>query len=271
MPELPEVETIAADVRPHLQGATILRARILKPDVLRRVRRPAFERALTGRRVLAVGRRAKHLVIELDNGARLVIQPRMTGAMLVDRDVADPYTVLRLELDTGLTARFRDVRRLGAIFLLDERAWSRYDADIGPEPLDAAFTADRLADALRGTRTAVKKAIMDQKRLAGVGNIYASEACWIARIDPSRPANRLNPDEVARLHDAIVDVLERSIANRGTTVRDYRTGTGEPGEFQGRLAVYGRAGEPCPRCRTRIALTHALDARATYFCHRCQR
>jgi formamidopyrimidine-DNA glycosylase len=270
MPELPEVETIAADVRPHLQGATIIRARLLKTDVLRRIRRPAFERGLAGRRVITVGRRAKHLVFELDDGARLVIQPRMTGAMLVDRDNADPYTVLRLELDSGKTARFRDVRRLGVILLLDGRAWSRYDAAIGPEPLDPAFTPERLGSILSGTKTAVKKAIMDQKRLAGVGNIYASEACWIAGIDPSRPSGRLAAAELARLHAAIVDVLTRAIANRGTTVRDYRTGTGEPGEFQGRLAVYDRAGEPCLRCGTRIALTHALDGRATYFCHRCQ-
>lgn len=270
MPELPEVETIAADVRPHLQGATILRARIFRPDVLRRIRRPAFERRVTGRRIVAVGRRAKHLVFTLDDGARIVIQPRMTGAMLVD-DEPDPYTVLRLELDTGRVARFRDVRRLGAIFLLNEAAWHRYDAGIGPEPLDPAFTPQRLAAALAGTRAAVKKAIMDQKRLAGVGNIYASEACWIAGIDPSRPAHRLSGHEVSLLHGAVVDVLARSIANRGTTVRDYRTGSGGPGDFQGRLAVYDRAGEPCLRCGTRIALTHALDGRATYFCHRCQR
>jgi formamidopyrimidine-DNA glycosylase len=271
VPELPEVETIAADVRPHLQGATIRRARILKPDVLRRIRRPAFERGVTGRRIVQVGRRAKHLVITLDDGARIVIQPRMTGAMLVDDADADPYTVLRLELDSGRVARYRDVRRLGVILLLKDAAWRRYDAAIGPEPLDPAFTPDRLAAALAGTRAAVKKAIMDQKRLAGVGNIYASEACWIAGIDPSRPAQRLSADEVTLLHGAIVDVLTRAIAHRGTTVRDYRTGTGGPGDFQGRLAVYGRAGEPCRRCGTRIALTHALDARATYFCHRCQR
>jgi formamidopyrimidine-DNA glycosylase len=270
MPELPEVETIAADVRPHLQGATIRRARILKPDVLRRIRRPAFERGVSGRRVVTVGRRAKHLVLTLDDDARVVIQPRMTGAMLVD-DAPDPYTVLRLELASGKVVRFRDVRRLGAIFLLLPAAWRRYDAAIGPEPLEPAFTAERLAAALEGTRAAVKKAIMDQKRLAGVGNIYASEACWIAGVDPSRPAHRLTPVEVARLRDAIVDVLARSIRNRGTTVRDYRTGTGEPGDFQGRLAVYDRAGEPCLRCGTRIALTHTLDGRSTYFCYRCQR
>ena len=276
MPELPEVETIAADVRPHLLGARIARARVLKPDILRGVGRPAFERSVTGRLIASVERRAKHLVIRLDDGKRIVIQPRMTGALLVDRagfevrGARDPYDVIELHLDSGARVHYRDVRRLGAVFLLTPRAWVRYDAAIGPEPLEPSFTPERFAAILRTGRLAVKKAIMDQRRLAGVGNIYASEALWAAGLDPSRAASTVRPAEAARLHAAIVDVLRRSIAGRGTTVRDYRTGTGEPGEFQGRLAVYGRSGEPCLQCGTRITLTHAIDARATYFCHRCQ-
>jgi len=277
MPELPEVETIASDVRPHLEGARIERARVFKPDVLRSVSRPAFEHGLSGRTVTRVGRRAKHLVLSLDNGARVVIQPRMTGALLVDgaglevRGARDPYDVLEFRLDSGERVHYRDVRRLGAVFLLTPTAWARYDAAIGPEPLEPDFTPARLTAILAGGALAVKKAIMDQRRLAGVGNIYASEALWAARIDPSRAARTIRPEEAAGLHAAITDVLRRSISGRGTTVRDYRTGTGEPGSFQGRLAVYDRAGEPCLRCGTRIALTHAIDARATYFCHRCQR
>jgi formamidopyrimidine-DNA glycosylase len=276
MPELPEVETIASDVRPHLVGTRIVRARVIKPDVLRGIRRPAFEGALAGRRVVAVGRRAKHVVLTVDSGARIVIQPRMTGALLVDgagfeeRGARDPYDVLELHLDSGERVHYRDVRRLGAILLLTPRAWASYDSALGPEPLEPDFTPERLAAILRRARLAVKKAIMDQRRLAGVGNIYASEALWLARIDPSRAACSIGPQAVRRLHAAIVDVLRSSIAGRGTTVRDYRTGTGEPGRYQGRLAVYGRAGQPCVACGTRIALTHAIDARATYFCHRCQ-
>ena len=276
MPELPEVETIARDIRPHLAGRRILRARVFKPDILRGIRRPAFERALAGRFVSSVGRRAKHLVILLDDDRRLVVQPRMTGSMTAavrgeGREVRTPYACLTLDLDDGARVTYRDVRRLGAVYLLTPAQWKRYEAAIGPEPLDAAFTAERLAAILGRAKVAVKKAIMDQRRLAGVGNIYASEACWIARIDPSRSAHRLTADEVGRLHAAIVDVLGRAVAGRGTTVRDYRTGTGEPGTYQGRLAVYDRAGEPCLRCGTRIALTHSLDGRSTYFCHRCQR
>ena len=274
MPELPEVETIARDVRPRLVGATLSRVRLHKSDVLRGVKRPAFLAALEGRSVAAVGRRAKHLVILLDDGVRLVIQPRMTGSLTVERGPGgDPYAVIEADLSTGGRLQYRDVRRLGAVHLLRPDAWRRYTARIGPEPLARAFTAGRLAEALAGGKLAVKKALMDQRRLAGVGNIYANEALWRARIDPSRPARSIRPAEVRRLHRALVAILRSAIRHHGTTVRDYRTGTGESGEFQERLDVYGRAGQGCRRCgpRRRIALTHAIDQRATYFCPGCQR
>lgn len=267
-------------MRPHLKGALIMSARIFKPDILRNVKRPAFEKGLTGRRILQVGRRAKHLVFELDNGSRVVIRPGMTGAMLVGRESGighresagkrDPYDVLHLSLSNGKLARYRDVRRLGGIYLLDPKQWEKYDAAIGPEPLDKAFTPAAFLGILEGGRVAIKKAIMDQKKLAGVGNIYASEALWMSEIDPSREARTITPAEAERLHGAIVDVLRRSIRGRGTTVRDYRTGTGEAGTFQGRLAVYGREREPCLRCGRRIVMTHAIDARSSYFCPGCQ-
>jgi formamidopyrimidine-DNA glycosylase len=271
VPELPEVETIARDLRPGLSGARISDVRIHRPDVLRGTAPSALVRALRGRRVVEVGRRAKHLVILLDDGARLVIQPRMTGSLYITvKNARDPYGVL----DVGLGARgrlvFRDVRRLGTVQLLRPDRWATYSARIGPEPLEKGFTAEALGRALLRGRLAVKKALMDQRRLAGVGNIYANEALWLARIDPSRPAHGLTRAEVARLHHAVVGVLRRAVVGRGTTVRDYRTGTGEPGTFQGRLAVYGRAGEPCLACGHHISLTHAIDLRATYFCAWCQ-
>jgi len=273
VPELPEVETIARDVRPFLVGATLTRVRLFKSDVLRGVGRAAFLRALEGRAVEAVDRRAKHLVILLDDGNRLIIQPRMTGSLTVERDEeTDPYAVIEADLSTGGRLRYRDVRRLGAVHLLGVTAWERYTAKIGPEPLEKGFTPARLAAALAGGSLAVKKAVMDQRRLAGVGNIYANEALWRAELDPSRPARSLTPAEIRRLHRAIVAILRTAIRRRGTTVRDYRTGTGEAGEFQERLDVYGRAGQGCRRCgpRRRIALTHAIDQRATYFCPGCQ-
>ncbi len=273
MPELPEVETIARDVRPSLAGARLSRVRILKTDVLRGITRPALLRVLEGARVEAVDRRAKHLVILLADGNRLIIQPRMTGSLtVVGRDGSDRYAVIEADLSTGGRLRFRDVRRLGAVHLLGPKAWERYTARIGPEPLEPDFTPERLGKVLADGTLAVKKALMDQRRLAGVGNIYANEALWRARIDPSRQARRITPAEVRRLHKAVVAILRSAIRSRGTTVRDYRTGTGESGEFQERLDVYGRAGEGCRRCgpRRRIAMTHAIDQRATYFCPGCQ-
>jgi len=276
VPELPEVETIARDIRPHLKGRTITSARVFKADILKNSSRPRFEKGVTGRRITAVGRRAKNIVLELDDERRIVIQPGMTGAMLVERPdprppTPDRYDVIRLSLDSRKTAVYRDVRRLGRVYLFDPKQWARHDAGIGPEPLDPAFTAEAFHALLKGSKLAIKKAIMDQRKLAGVGNIYANEALWVAGIDPSREARRIKPEEAALLRDAIVRILADSIEGRGTTVRDYRTGTGEPGSFQGRLVVYERAGEPCLRCGRRIAQTHAIDARSSYFCPGCQR
>lgn len=281
MPELPEVETIARDLRPHLEGARVRSARVIRPDILRGVGTGTFEKKVRGRRLVRVWRRAKHLVLDLDDGNRIVIQPRMTGALLVGGGDAgprkgretDPYDTLEMFLDNGVRVHYRDVRRLGAVFLLAPPQWRRYEAAIGPEPLERSFTPRVLGGILSGGSLAVKKAIMDQRRLAGVGNIYASEALWMAGIDPSRPARTIGTDEIRRLHAAIVGVLRRSIRSRGTTIRDFRTGTGEAGTFQGRLSAYGRSGKPCLRCRggKRIVMTHAIDGRATYFCPGCQR
>jgi formamidopyrimidine-DNA glycosylase len=275
VPELPEVETIARQLRPRLVGRTIRRAELRKTDVLRRVSKQRLLRTLRRNAITAVGRRAKHAVVQLRSGHRLVIQPRMTGSLVVTRraprDDEDRYAVLVCTLDDGARFVYRDVRRLGTVWLLDDRGWAAYDARLGPEPLAAGFTATRFAERLRGTRAAIKKAIMDQRRVVGVGNIYANEALFDAAIDPSRPTHRLTPEELGRVHAAIRDVLRRAIAASGTTVRDYRTGTGERGAFQLELKVYDRAGAPCRRCGRRLATTHAIDGRQTTFCPWCQR
>ena len=275
MPELPEVETIVRDVAPRLVGRRIRSARLTKSDVLRQVSRRRLIDTLTGNTVVHAQRRAKHAVFLLKSGHRLVVQPRMTGSLIVyDRPLTaeeSRYAVLTCTLTGGHQFVYRDVRRLGTVWLLDERGWARYTGRIGPEPLEPDFTAARFAAALAGTRAAVKKAIMDQHRLAGVGNIYANEALFDARIDPSRPANRLGSAELRDLYAAITDVLRRALAASGTTVRDYRTGTGEPGSFQLELKVYDRGGEPCVRCGRRLVTTHAIDGRQTTLCAFCQR
>jgi formamidopyrimidine-DNA glycosylase len=198
----------------------------------------------------------------------------MTGTMFVKRRLsADDrhYAVLVATLDNGATFVYHDVRRLGRIRWLDPHGWDAFSAAIGPEPLEAAFSPEVLGAALGGSRAAVKKVLMDQRRLAGVGNIYANEALFRAGIDPSKEARRLDPDDHRRLHGHLVDILGEAVRASGSTIRDYRTGTGEPGTFQSRLDVYDRQGEPCRRCGTTLTGTHLIDARITVFCHRCQR
>jgi formamidopyrimidine-DNA glycosylase len=274
MPELPEVETIVRDIRPSLIGRRIERVRLSHDDVLRGVTRRRLLRRLAGATIQNVSRRAKHAVLELDS-ARLVIQPGMTGSLMVYDHPLGPeeakYAVLRVKLDRGEELVYRDVRRLGTLLLLDPRQWTQYTAAIGPEPLADDFAAEQLAERLRRSRQAIKKVIMDQRHLAGVGNIYANEALFAAGIDPSKPAHRLTSGDHVRLHAEIRRILAAAIASSGTTFRDYRTGTGEAGNFQLELQVYGRVGEPCRVCGTRLAGTHTIDGRITVFCHRCQR
>jgi formamidopyrimidine-DNA glycosylase len=273
LPELPEVETIVRDIRPALVGRHIRKVTLSHDDVLRGVTRRRLIRQLTGAIIKSVSRRAKHAVLELDSG-RLVIQPGMTGSLMVHRRPLKPeeakYAVLRAELDRGSELVYEDVRRLGTLLFLDEHEWQSYNAAIGPEPLEEDFSAERFGTALGRSRQAIKKVIMDQRHLAGVGNIYANEALFAAGIDPSKPASTLQPEDYRRLHREIRRILGAAITSNGTTFRDYRTGTGEPGNFQLELLVYGREGEPCRVCGTRLTGTHAIDARISVFCHRCQ-
>jgi len=275
VPELPEVETIVRELAPRLEGAKIARVRLAKTDVLRRISKPRLLRTLRGNAFEQVSRRAKHAVFRLASGHRLVVQPRMTGSLVVhERPLSRAeakYAVLTCTLDDGRLFVYRDVRRLGTVWLLDEKGWAAYTARLGPEPLDDTFTPFVFAERLAGTRSAIKKAIMDQRRIAGVGNIYANEALFDAGIDPSKPTSKLTLEEFARLHAAVTSVLERAVASSGTTVRDYRTGTGEAGRFQFELKVYGRGGEPCVTCGKKLVTTHTIDLRATTFCPRCQR
>ncbi len=281
MPELPEVETIVRDIRPRLVGRTITRASLSHDDVLRGVTKRRLLAALAGARIVAVERRAKHAVLTLLPSPlsplpspRLVIQPGMSGSLIVHdaplRRAQAAYAVLRAPLDDGAELVYRDVRRLGTLLLLDTGGWAAYDAAIGPEPLAPDWTPEALLRTLKGSRQAVKKVLMDQRKVAGVGNIYANEALWAARVDPSRPACRVTPAEAEALHGHVRRILAAAIHSKGTTLRDYRTGTGGRGSFQLELFVYGREGEPCRACGTRLAGTHAIDARITVFCHRCQ-
>ena len=274
MPELPETETIARDLDRDIAGATIESVKVTKPDVLREVGKTAFAKRLTGARIQRSWRRAKLIVTDLSTKDRIVVQPRFTGALIVGNDSTDPsilaYSTLRLSLDDGRALHYCDVRRLGTVALMNERRFAEYTGALGIEPLDQTFTASQLSGVLRGSSQPVKKVLMDQRKIAGIGNIYANEALWRAGIDPSRAAKSIGTDESARLREEIVSVLKESIEARGTSFRDYRDARGERGRFAEQLQAYGRGGEECLRCGARLILTHAVDGRATVFCARCQ-
>ncbi len=274
MPELPETETIARDLNEAIAGATIVSVQVTKPDVLREVSKRTFARRLKGARILRSWRRAKLIVTDLSTGERLVVQPRFTGAMIVEEATTDPgllaYSTMRMQLDDGRALHYCDVRRLGTVALMNQRRFAEYTGALGKEPLDPSFTPSQLSGVLRGSSQPVKKVLMDQRKIAGIGNIYANEALWLAGIDPSRAANSIGTDIIERLHREIVDVLTRSIAARGTSFRDYRDAKGERGRFVEQLKAYGRGGKPCMRCGTALILTHEVDGRATVICTRCQ-
>ena len=207
--------------------------------------------------------------------AAFVVQPRFTGALLVDDGTlpaeALSYVTVSFSLRDGRALAYRDIRRLGTVALMSPARFAKFDAALGPEPLDPAFTPQHLSGILRDSRQAVKKLLMDQRRVAGVGNIYANEALWRAGIDPSRAAHNISDAEAASLHAGLTSVLREAIEARGTSFRDYRDASGARGGFSGLLAAYGRGGLSCPRCGATLVDTSAIDGRTTVFCAWCQR
>jgi formamidopyrimidine-DNA glycosylase len=273
MPELPETETIARDLA-AIAGRTITAAKVMRPDVLREVGKSSFIRRLTGATLVRTWRRAKLVVTDLSTGDRVVVQPRFTGALIIDDGTLEPaqlaYSTLRLSLDDGRSLHYCDVRRLGTVALMSEARFKEYSDALGVEPLDQRFTEAQLSGVLRASSQPVKKVLMDQRRIAGIGNIYANEALWRAGIDPSRVSRTITAGEIGRLRAEIIGVLRESIEARGTSFRDYRDAKGERGRFAEQLQAYGRDGQPCLKCGARLIGTHAIDGRATVFCARCQ-
>ena len=274
MPELPEVETVARDLQRRIAGTRIESVEVSKADVLRVAGARALARRTTGATITRSWRRAKLVILDLSTDDRLVVSLRFTGALLVDdgtlSDEDRRYSTVRWRLSDGRTLHYREVRRLGTVSLMNPRQFERYVSTLGVEPLEPAFTPDHLFTLLRASRQAVKKRIMDQRAVVGIGNIYANEALWRAGIDPSRAARAVSRAESDAMHGAIIDVLRSALDARGTSFRDYRDSSGEPGGFVDRLAVYGREGEPCRKCGRRLVGTHAIDGRSTVLCVRCQ-
>jgi formamidopyrimidine-DNA glycosylase len=295
MPELPEVETIVRRLAPRLRGRTVVRAEVRRPNAVRGTPR-RFERAVTGATIESITRRGKFLVFRLADGRVWWSHLRMTGQWRLERPPAvgksarrptraresaraspaldDPYARAVFELDDGSVLSFVDVRTLGEMEVVTARAWANREAEMGPEPLDEAFTPEVLAERLDASGRPVKEFLLDQTKVAGLGNIYASEALWRAGVSPRRRARNLGPERARRLHRAIVEVLREAIGKAGTTLgetsQDYVDSEGVPGSFQELLDVYDREGEPCRRCGTPIRRI-VQGQRSTYYCPRCQR
>jgi formamidopyrimidine-DNA glycosylase len=273
VPELPEVETVRRQIAPVLEGATITRAEILDQRLTRPVDPALVADALVGERIATIERRGKYLLWRLASGRTLVVHLRMTGSLRhapAGGLPEDTHRRARLVLDTGAEIGYRDVRRFGTWELLDDGHLRPYLASrVGPEPLASSFTAARLGSLLAGRRAPVKAFLLDQRRLAGVGNIYADEALWRARIHPLRPAGELDTDEISRLHRAVRRSLRRGVELQGSTLRDYATPDGSSGGMQREFHVYGRLGEPCDRCGRPIERI-VVGGRGTWLCPRCQ-
>ena len=271
MPELPEVETIARGLANAVVGKTIVSAEVSMAKIAVAPPGVSFVETLRGERIDAVGRRGKFIVVQLGSGRRLTVHLRMTGRLIVQApEVSEPhpYTHIRLTFGDGWRLCFADVRQFGRMRLLG--AAEAWDADGGVEPLSEDFTYEAFVSMLDGRRTPIKSFLLDQTRIAGVGNIYACEALWEAGIRPSRPSRTISKPARRRLHGAIRDVLQRAVEARGTSVDDYVDAQGLQGGFQNQLAVYGRLGKPCARCGKTIVRT-VIGQRGTWWCRGCQK
>lgn len=273
MPELPEAETIVRGLRSTVVGSRIAEVDVIHRDVLRAPLRTVRAR-LRGRLIRGVGRRGKNVLVLLDDGGVLAVNLGMTGCLLpfpsTPRGSARPtHPTVRLRFAGGGLLVFHDPRRFGTFEALTRGEWAERDRRMGPEPLERAFTSALLARALARSRSPIRSWLLDQRRIAGVGNIYAVEALHRARIHPLCPADRVGEAGAIRLHRAIRDVLRAAIRRRGTTIRDYRDTDGGEGGYAARLRVYGREGEPCLDCGTQVKRL-VLSNRSAYFCPVCQ-
>lgn len=293
MPELPEVETVRLGLAPVMEGAVIDKVTLHRPD-LRSPFPPRFARRLTGRRIVSLGRRAKYLLADLDDGNVLVMHLGMSGSFRIEakdghkiagryyrpRSVLGAHDHVVFDLSSGARVVFNDPRRFGMMALVPRNGIeeSRHFKGLGIEPLGNEMSGETIAALLKGRSAPLKAMLLDQRRIAGIGNIYACEAMWRARLSPTMPAGQLatgTPSaraKAARLAEAIRDVLRDAIAAGGSSLRDHRQATGELGEFQHSFAVYDREGEPCPRPHCKGVIRRMVQSgRSTFYCPICQR
>lgn len=274
MPELPEVETYVRDLEPALRGRTVTTAQVYW---LRTIAAPAvttFVEQIRGQRFAHFDRRGKYMLLGFESGAYLIVHLRMTGHLYVqpgDHPV-DKHTHVVLGLDDGRALHYQDARKFGRLWLVADPA--ELLDKLGPEPLSSAFSVDELTARLAGRNASIKALLLDQRIVAGVGNIYADEALFRAGIHPARPGGSLQPHEIARLQAAVVAILTNAIAHHGSSlgassVQNYQRPNGEQGEFQAEHQVYQRTGQPCARCGTPIERL-VITQRSSHFCRECQ-
>ena len=273
MPELPEAETIVRGLRPEVVGEEIRRVEVVHEDILRQPRRRFADR-VRHCTVEAVERRGKNVLLRLDSGDRVAVNLGMTGRLLPfpapPRGRRRPtHPAVRFRFRGGGVLVFDDVRRFGTVECLEPEEWAERDQRMGPEPLDDGFTAARLHRDLARSRSPLRSWLLDQRRIAGVGNIYANEAAWAAGIHPRRPARSVTGEEAEALWRALRRILSGAIRHGGTTIRDYRNASGREGDFARRLAVYGREGERCPRCSATVERL-VFGNRSAFLCPACQ-
>ncbi|MCL5264232.1 MAG: bifunctional DNA-formamidopyrimidine glycosylase/DNA-(apurinic or apyrimidinic site) lyase [Chloroflexi bacterium] len=271
MPELPEVQTIVHDLGAKLNGRRFVDVDVYWQPTIAEPEAEAFRRQMIGEEITGLWRRAKFVVMGLSGGNRLVIHLRMTGRLLwMDAEApADKHTRVVLHLDNGKELRLVDTRKFARIRLLTPAGFEALSASLGIEPLGKEFTKEKLREIVRARGQKIKALLLDQRYIVGLGNIYADEALFVARIHPLRPANSLTAEETERLYSAIQRVLEAGIEDRGTTIDTYLDAMGRPGRHQSNLNVYHRTGEPCLRCGTPIERI-TIGGRSTHFCPQCQ-
>jgi formamidopyrimidine-DNA glycosylase len=273
VPELPEVETIRRQLAPALEGRRIVDVHVRDPRWCEPAPPEAVEDAVRGRAIERVGRRGKYLILSLEDDVHLVMHLRMTGNLLLTDDPEDPpHLRVEIELDDGRRVLFVDVRRFGTgdVLLGSDALAEYFGSRLGVEPLGADFTGEALRAMAKGRKQPVKAFLLNQERIAGVGNIYADEALWRAQIHPLKPVGTLKRDQLEALRAAVVESLQLGIDSKGASIDDYRHVDGARGTFQERFVAYSREGEPCLRCGTPIEKLRAAG-RGTYVCPTCQR
>jgi formamidopyrimidine-DNA glycosylase len=287
VPELPEVETVCRQLEPEIQGRRIERLEVLDERWSRPVPPAELEAAVSGRRIESLGRRGKYLLLGLDSGQTLVMHLRMTGNLVLveGEDKIDPSEGMRLYegersaserhlrarflLDDGRELWFTDPRRFGEAFLVGDDGLEARFEELGVEPLSDEFTPEVLGERAAGRTAPLKSFLLDQSHIAGVGNIYADEALFRARLHPLSPAGSMRPEHLEALRDGVVAALEAGLAHGGASIDDYRDGRGERGEMQNEFLVHTREGEPCPNCGGPISRI-VVSGRSTYYCPNCQ-